>query len=122
MDINMNDSVNAKVLDSTLLCGYVESLGVDIVKQMMELYQQQSALYLKEINAALKLNTQVSWQESCHKMKGAAGSVGLKEVHSFLVSIEKSTVDQREKEDFLVRLNQLNEHGIAAFQYWLKIV
>ena len=110
------------VLDETLLLGYFDSLGGDIVGQMIVLYEQQSKIYLEEIKQAIEINTQVSWQESCHKMKGAAGSVGLKEVHGFLVSIEKSTAKTSEKNAFLTQLSTLNTQGVSAFRAWQKTV
>jgi HPt (histidine-containing phosphotransfer) domain-containing protein len=110
------------VLDETLLLGYFDSLGGDIVDQMIVLYEQQSKIYLEEIRQAIEINTQVSWQESCHKMKGAAGSVGLKELHSFLVSIEKSTADMTEKKVFLTQLSALNTQGVFAFKAWQNTV
>jgi HPt (histidine-containing phosphotransfer) domain-containing protein len=110
------------VLDEALLSGYIESLGADIVNQMITLYEQQSKIYLEEIGHAIEVNTQASWQESCHKMKGAAGSAGLKEVHSFLVSIEKSIAQATEKKEFLTKLSILNTNGVTAFKVWQNTV
>ena len=107
-------------LDSGLLDGYVQSLGVDVVKQMFDLYRQQVTIYLKDIeNSQLCGNTQL-WQEHCHKMKGAAGSVGLKALHSRLKLMEKTTASASDKVHQLAELKIHNNQAIADFNYWLE--
>ena len=107
-------------LDEELLTGYIDNLGSNIVKQMIELYVEQSNLYLVDIAKNVDENSQSQWQESCHKMKGAAGSVGLKKVHALLVNIEKLTVSTEKKLLLLSELKQLNQSGITAFKQWLN--
>lgn len=111
-----------EALDHVLLEGYVESLGTDIVGQMITLYQQQSKIYLKDIVAAISGGSQEQWQECCHKMKGAAASVGLILVYKLLVSIEKSEDSLVQKQDFVTELTAVNENGVSAFTAWLITV
>lgn len=109
----------SKVIDSELLQGYVDNLGVEVVQQMLDLYRQQSAVYIEEIGEALSNESQEEWQERCHKMKGAAGSVGLLSVHSKLVAIEKSTDSWSSKQIFLQELSDENQSSIDIFEQWL---
>lgn len=109
-----------KPLDEELLKGYFDNLGKAIVGQMLDLYKQQAMIYLNDIAQANDQESQILWQECCHKMKGAAGSVGLKLVHGYLVKIEKSTEQKEEKNEMLIMLTNLNEEGIAAFTQWLS--
>lgn len=106
-------------LDLALLSGYVEGLGTEVVKKMIALYTEQSQLYLIDINQALVKQTQTTWQENCHKMKGAAGSVGLLTVHRLLASIEKIPDNWNEKQQELSRLTELNKARIADLNNWL---
>lgn len=108
-----------KRLDNELLQGYIDNLGTEIVQQMLDLYRQQSAVYLDEIAQALSMESQEEWQERCHKMKGAAGSVGLLSVHGKLVSIEKSTDAWSDKQTYLGELTTENSAAIAEFEQWL---
>jgi len=108
------------VLDSKLLNGYLETLGRDIVEQRFALYCQQSAVYLNDIESALLDDSSEKWQEYCHKMKGAVGSVGLKVLHGHLVSMEKSTEDKNKKAQLLSELIRHNQQGIDDFKGWLK--
>ncbi|MDG1753006.1 MAG: phosphorelay protein [Thalassotalea sp.] len=107
-------------LDTDLLTGYVENLGKDIVQQMLDLYIQQSVVYLRDINEAITECSQPLWQDHCHKMKGATGSVGLTLVHAKLVTIEKSTDDWNVKESYINELSELNNEAIASFTAWLS--
>ena len=108
-----------KLLDLGLLAGYLENLGNQVVGQMLDLYVSQSQVYLEEIRAALEEGSQKLWQERCHKMKGAAGSVGFVQVHAKLVEIEKSTEPYEQKKQFIKALTDKNEAAIMAFKAWL---
>lgn len=110
---------NINQLDTELLTGYIDNLGSDVVQQMLDLYMQQSAIYISEIGAVLEQQSQTDWQEKCHKMKGAAGSVGLLNVHSLLVSIEKSQEPWEDKKQTLEKLKELNEAAIECFKVWM---
>ena len=108
------------LLDTELLSGYLDSLGENIVKQMIELYTQQSKIYLNDISDAIKEQSHGLWQEHCHKMKGAAGSVGLIRLHSYLVTVEKSQEVNDKKLIMLAELNKQNDLAISAFNQWLN--
>jgi HPt (histidine-containing phosphotransfer) domain-containing protein len=86
---------------------------------MITLYQQQSSIYLQDISGAVEVNSQPLWQEHCHKMKGAAGSVGLITLHAMLVEIEKSTASTADKKQYLAKLVQENKVAIQVFYDWL---
>jgi len=107
-------------LDFALLDGYLVSLSTDIINKMLELYIQQSAIYLNEIQTLCGDNSQKLWQEQCHKMKSAAGSVGLKALHKTLSEMEKSTLSTADKRLLVEQLNKSNQESISLFQKWLN--
>jgi HPt (histidine-containing phosphotransfer) domain-containing protein len=106
-------------LDVSLLQGYLDNLGESVVRQMLDLYIQQSKIYLVDIEDNISVDEQISWQDACHKMKGAAGSVGLLTVHKTLVEIEKSTALSDEKAANVKALAISNNSAISAFKNWL---
>lgn len=106
-------------LDIELLNGYAQSLGRDIVKQMFALYEQQVVIYLGDIEESLRYDNAKLWQEHCHKMKGAAGSVGLKGLHSRLKEMEKTTASAEGKTQQLAELTRHNKQGMQEFNHWL---
>ena len=110
---------NIEPLDVNLLEGYLESLGLDIVEQMLALYIQQSITYLDDISDSLEQKSQALWEERCHKMKGATGSVGLLAAHAKLVAIEKIPGQWAEKSTYMSELIEVNRNAIEAFNTWL---
>lgn len=107
-------------LDFDLLDGYLASLGIDVVDKMLALYRQQVVIYLADIEKSLQCQSGESWQSHCHKMKGAAGSVGLKSLHAKLAFMEKITADKAEKAQQLVELKDHNQQALANCDTWLE--
>jgi len=107
-------------LDINLLDGYIDSLGQSIVQQMLDLYIQQSITYIHDIAGAVIQESQELWQERCHKMKGATGSVGLVSLHAKLVTIEKLSDSWPEKKVLSEELIVENEQAVNAFRQWLS--
>lgn len=87
---------------------------------MFALYCQQVEIYLNDIERA-QLNDSLSgWQEHCHKMKGAAASVGMYQLHGQLKLLEKTDASTDKKAVLLEDLRLLNKQAIVAFQQWLE--
>lgn len=112
--------LDVKQLDEELLSGYLEQLDKSIIAKMLDLYMQQSKIYLEEISDAVEVDSQEQWQDRCHKMKGAAGSIGLKQLHAKLVMAEKFSEAQNQKRQLLTDILALNDTAIAAFKSWLE--
>ncbi len=106
-------------IDLTLINGYLAALDLAVIQQMLDLYIQQSQLYLTAIDGAVVAEDQQLWQEQCHKMKGAAASTGLSQVHQKLIAIEKSTQAWATKAQHVNALRLLNNNAIVAFEQWL---
>lgn len=106
-----------KQLDQELLTGYLAVFSKVTIEKMLNVYIDQSSLYLKEISNAIKVDSQCLWQSQCHKMKGAAASIGLKLVRAKLNEMEKSADQDRSVSHS--QLCVLNEQAIDAYQQWL---
>ncbi|TWX68880.1 phosphorelay protein [Colwellia demingiae] len=109
-------------LDLELLQGYLDSLGKTIVEQMFALYCQQVEIYLNDIENAQLNDSLTGWQDHCHKMKGAAASVGMYQLHGQLKLLEKTEVSKEKKSVLLKELRLSNEHAILAFKNWLVTI
>lgn len=107
-------------LNYDLLNDYIQSLGVEVVNKMIALYREQVVIYLVDIERALQCHDAGLWQEHCHKMKGAAGSIGLKSLHAQLVIMEKTTADITEKAQLLVELKVHNKQALTNVNAWLE--
>ena len=109
-------------LDKELLNDYVQCLGKNVVTQMFTLYRQQVTLYLKDIESALLSDNGQLWQQYCHKMKGAAASVGLKSLHARLKNMEKTEENVADKAHQLSKLIAHNKQAMAEFEDWLSSI
>jgi HPt (histidine-containing phosphotransfer) domain-containing protein len=118
----MKEDKESLQLDKELLDGYVQSLGIDVVNKMCALYTQQAAIYLDDIESSLVNENDELWQEHCHKMKGAAGSVGLKALHARLKLMEKTTEDKRNKARQFAELKSHNKQALIDFTDWIESV
>jgi HPt (histidine-containing phosphotransfer) domain-containing protein len=107
-------------LNHDLLNNYIQSLSVEVVNKMIALYREQVVIYLVDIESALQCNDSRLWQEHCHKMKGAAGSIGLQSLHAQLVLMEKTTADITEKAQQLAELKDHNKHSLTNVNAWLE--
>lgn len=118
----MHNNEELLQLDQDLLDGYVQSLGLDMVRKMFDLYSQQVVIYMNDIEESLLNDNAQQWQEHCHKMKGAAGSVGLKSLHARLKLMEKTTATISEKSSQLTELRLHNQQALLDFNDWLVSV
>ena len=116
----MNENNELPQLDLTLLEGYLASLNKKVVEQMITLYANQVAIYINDIESSLVSNDAQLWQEHCHKMKGAAGSVGLKSLHARVALMEKTADNLDEKAQQFTELKKHNQQAIADFNGWLE--
>jgi len=116
----VNKNNNFEELDNDLLDSYAQSLGNNIIEKMFTLYCQQSAIYLNDIENSIASNSEQLWMEHCHKMKGAAGSVALKNVYARLKSMEKTTANLDDKMSQLDELKVHNKQAVAEFECWLQ--
>jgi HPt (histidine-containing phosphotransfer) domain-containing protein len=107
-------------LDLALLEHYLDSLGKTIVEQMFELYCQQVVIYIADIENAVTNKSTISWRQYCHKMKGAAGSVGMVALNDSLKKLEKIDIEQLSNTTMVANLKIQNEQSIVAFKYWLE--
>lgn len=112
-------SVN-HLLDIDLVNDYKESLGVDIVREMFELYAEKSAVYLDDIRLSVDSGDNGLWHDKCHKLKGAVSSIGLIALRAFILTIEHSEENSTIKHQYYEQIKQFNAEGINAFEAWLS--
>lgn len=108
-----------QILDETIINQYRDVLGSEIFNETVNLYIEQSAIYLKQLNLAVSEKDYPQWQDGCHILKSASGNTGLKQVFSLVSDIEYSKENFDELAKKLLELEQLNQHSIAVLQKWL---
>jgi HPt (histidine-containing phosphotransfer) domain-containing protein len=116
----MSLSQTSDYLDLVLLEHYLNSLGRAVVEQMFDLYCKQVTSYIADIENASAGKCIIEWRQHCHKMKGAAGSVGMTILSERLKNLETIDVIQLDDATLAIDLNRLNDQSIAVFESWLQ--
>lgn len=114
--------VDKNTLDLELLNGYLDNLGKSMLTKMFALYTQQAPKYIQAITEAVIDDSSENWQQSCHKMKGAASSTGFILVREKLLTMEKSNGNNIVKREQIETLREINKKTELAFSQWLASV
>ena len=81
---------NAQVLDEQTILDYLETLGADAFDQSIELFEQLLPGYLNKMVECVVVHNLEEFQSHAHKLKGAAGSVGLAVIQKRAKAYEKT--------------------------------
>lgn len=107
------------LLDLSLLQDYKDNLGIELLKEMLALYEEKVIIYLDEIKEAISRKDDQKWYDKCHKMKGAASSMGFLCLTKHLKEIEHAISDSETRTEYYQTIILLNENVIIAFKCWL---
>lgn len=108
-----------QILDEVIINQYRDVLGAEVFNQSVNLYVEQSDIYLKQLNSAVTQKDYQQWQSGCHILKSASGNTGLKQVFTLVSNIEYSKDSFTELAKQLSQLEQLNNHSIEVLKKWL---
>lgn len=106
-------------LDKELIKQYMDVLGSEVFNQTVDLYIEQSEIYLQQLNNAISNQDYALWQESCHILKSASGNTGLKQVFNKAGNVEYSKQEFGYLAKDLDELQELNKVSIEQIQKWL---
>ena len=78
-------------------------MGVDTFKRSCELFGKLNPTYCDELKAANKADDEEEYGSVAHKLKGAAGSVGLKLVqqHAKVMELQSTESDKELRETWI---------------------
>ncbi|WP_117235887.1 aerobic respiration two-component sensor histidine kinase ArcB [Vibrio maerlii] len=71
-----------QVLDLAMLESYVDIVGPELVLDNISMFEEMMPGYIEVLTSNLTAKDQASIAEEAHKIKGAAGSIGLKRIQS----------------------------------------
>lgn len=106
-------------LELTIISQYREMLGLDVFEQTLELYTEQSDIYLNKLQKTIELEDYALWKDNCHVLKSASGNTGLKLVHKKVSDLEYSDKPFTELAKELDGLIELNQISIKELKKWL---
>ncbi|WP_185962620.1 Hpt domain-containing protein [Thalassomonas sp. M1454] len=108
-----------ELLDLEIAGQYKDVLGIEVFSETVDLYVEQSQLYIDKLKQAVAEQNYANWQESCHILKSASGNTGLKQVFNQVKELEYSKDDFAVLSVALEKLESLNKESIQAIKKWL---
>ncbi|KXO14045.1 Aerobic respiration control sensor protein arcB [Moritella sp. JT01] len=109
-------------LDIDLLQQYLDTLGKEILLQSVCLFEQTMPHYLAILNSNLTARDQDAIVDEAHKIKGAAGSIGLvriQQVSQLAQSPEQPTWWEN-IDDWVEQINTEYLHDVKRLKNWIE--
>ncbi|MDC9503008.1 MULTISPECIES: aerobic respiration two-component sensor histidine kinase ArcB [unclassified Pseudoalteromonas] len=114
------EGINAGVLDVETIEDFVNSMGLEVFKRSSGLFEKLNPQYQQELQSALNENDREEYKSVAHKLKGAAGSVGLNDVQLHAKKMEHGALDESDevlKEWLGILADKINEGQIALHSF-----
>ncbi|MCK8108958.1 MULTISPECIES: aerobic respiration two-component sensor histidine kinase ArcB [unclassified Pseudoalteromonas] len=114
------EGINAGVLDVETIEDFVNSMGLEVFKRSSGLFEKLNPQYQQELQSALNESDREEYKSVAHKLKGAAGSVGLNDVQLHAKKMEHGALDESDevlKEWLDILADKINEGQIALHSF-----
>lgn len=113
---------NDELLDYCILEQYLDTLGKDLLLQSVSLFEQTMPEYLRALNTNLTAKDQPMIVDEAHKIKGAAGSVGLKRIAQVaqLAQSPEEPAWWQNIDDWIEQINLQYTHDINLLRKWIE--
>ncbi|WP_394193499.1 aerobic respiration two-component sensor histidine kinase ArcB [Pseudoalteromonas atlantica] len=86
--------IKVELLDVETIEDFVNSMGIEIFKRSSSLFEKLNPQYQQELATSLKQGDREEYKSVAHKLKGAAGSVGLNDVQLHAKKMEHGALDE----------------------------
>ncbi|MCT7654852.1 ATP-binding protein [Oceanimonas sp. NS1] len=113
---------NEAVLDTIFLQDYVDTVGAKALLSSVDMLADMASDYLARLNEFTAARQQQEIVEEAHKIKGAAGSVGLKRVQLLAQQIQSPELPDwwEHLNDRVAELNRLLPPDLNELRRWLE--
>jgi len=114
--------IKAHLLDVETIEDFVNSMGLDVFKRSSQLFEKLNPQYQQEMLTSLNSNDREEYKSVAHKLKGAAGSVGLNDVQLHAKVMEYGAIEESDEvlQEWLdVLADKINE-GQQALHLFLQ--
>ncbi|MBQ4834680.1 aerobic respiration two-component sensor histidine kinase ArcB [Pseudoalteromonas sp. MMG010] len=114
--------IDVSLLDIETIEDFVNSMGLDVFKRSTELFQKLNPKYVIELHTALNCEDKEEYKSVAHKLKGAAGSVGLNDVQLHAKEMENGVldVDNEQLAVWIEVLERKINKGLEALHLFLQ--
>ncbi|USD65721.1 aerobic respiration two-component sensor histidine kinase ArcB [Vibrio sp. SCSIO 43136] len=117
-----NREVTARILDLEMLESYVDIVGPDPVMQSIEMFEQAMPEYIKVLDSNMVAKDQDGIVSEAHKIKGAAGSIGLKHIQGVAQKAQSPEHPAwwENINDWVEEIKNGYQHDIRILKQWLN--
>jgi two-component system aerobic respiration control sensor histidine kinase ArcB len=113
--------INESLLDTTMLEQYMDLVGPQLIHQSLEMFEQMMPGYLAVLDSNMTARDQKGITEEGHKIKGAAGSVGLRHLQQIAQQIQTPTLPAwwDNVQDWVDELKQEWRNDVQVLREWV---
>jgi two-component system aerobic respiration control sensor histidine kinase ArcB len=114
--------IDAHLLDIETIEDFVNSMGLVVFRRSSQLFEKLSPQYQQELLTSLNTGDREEYESVAHKLKGAAGSVGLNDVQLHAKIMEHGAIDESDevlKQWLDILADKINE-GQKALHLFLQ--
>ena len=114
--------INESLLDTAMLEQYMELVGPQLIHQSLAMFEQVMPGYLALLDSNMTAKDQKGITEEAHKIKGAAGSVGLKHLQQLAQQIQTPTLPAwwDNVQDWIDELKLEWRNDVAMLRAWVE--
>ncbi|WP_431224883.1 aerobic respiration two-component sensor histidine kinase ArcB [Serratia sp. L9] len=114
--------INESLLDTAMLEQYMELVGPQLIHQSLAMFEQVMPGYLAVLDSNMTARDQKGITEEGHKIKGAAGSVGLKHLQQLAQQIQTPTLPAwwDNVQDWVDELKLEWRNDVAVLRAWVE--
>lgn len=113
--------INESLLDTAMLEQYMDLVGPQLIHQSLEMFEQMMPGYLAVLDSNMTARDQKGITEEGHKIKGAAGSVGLRHLQQLAQQIQTPTLPAwwDNVQDWVDELKQEWRNDVQVLRAWV---
>ncbi|MGF6193071.1 aerobic respiration two-component sensor histidine kinase ArcB [Serratia sp. 2723] len=114
--------INESLLDTAMLEQYMDLVGPQLIHQSLAMFEQVMPGYLAVLDSNMTAKDEKGITEEGHKIKGAAGSVGLKHLQQLAQQIQTPTLPawQDNVQEWVDELKQEWRNDVAVLRAWVE--
>nr|WP_024966657.1 aerobic respiration two-component sensor histidine kinase ArcB [Pantoea sp. IMH] len=115
------DDKKLALLDVTMLEQYIELVGPQLIEQSLAMFEQMMPGYLDVLDSNMMARDQKGIAEEGHKIKGAAGSVGLVHLQQIAKQIQSPELPAwwDNVQEWIDELKQEWRHDVDVLRKWV---
>ncbi|WP_409309106.1 aerobic respiration two-component sensor histidine kinase ArcB [Pectobacterium sp. B1J-3] len=116
--------VNEDLLDIAMLEQYLDLVGPKLIHQSLDMFEQMMPGYLAILDSNMTARDQKGITEEGHKIKGAAGSVGLRHLQQIAQQIQTPTLPAwwDNVQEWIEELKHDWRHDVQVLRDWVAKV